>query len=404
MLWDVLENHRRYKPIAIAVLVTSIAILSDQFLTDPNHFDLLLYLYPAGFFSVWFGGTLAGILSVLMGTLACISFFIAHQGTHFWSKYGHEVYDIVLYVVFGSVFGILIGRERKTRKMSLNAIRELKTTALKLSEREKELNAAVRARDDFFSIASHELKTPITALKLQVQLFERQIPMQLKGELKERFSKAAESMENQISRLTSLVESLLDVTRIAQGTLKLELGLIDLAELTKEICDRYAPLLRANGCSVEIDQKGSAMIRCDRFRMEQVFTNLFTNAIKYAPGRPIEISFTRTKDSLAIQFKDHGYGIAVHQQEQLFTPFRRGNDSKLGVPGLGLGLFIVRQIILAHSGHIDCHSELGRGTTFDIHIPTQGISETPYTSLSFDTNAAEKLNSLHEGFATSFAD
>lgn len=404
MLWDVLENHRRYKPLAIAVLVTSVAILSDQFLTDPNHFNLLLYLYPAGFFSVWFGGTYAGILSILMGTLASISFFMAHQGTHFWSRYGHEVYDICLYIFFGSLFGILIGRERKARKVSLSAIRDLKTTALKLSAREKELNAAVRARDDFFSIASHELKTPITALKLQVQLFERQIPMQLKGELKERFSKAAESMEGQISRLTNLVESLLDVTRIAQGTLKLELALIDLAELAKEICDRYAPLLKANGCSVDIEQKGSAMIRCDRFRMEQVFINLFTNAIKYAPGRPIEICFERTRESLTIHFKDHGHGIPEHQQRQLFTPFRRGNETKLGVPGLGLGLFIVRQIILAHSGQIDCHSELGRGTAFNIQIPTQGISDTPYTSLSFDTPAAENLNMLHRGFATSFAD
>jgi signal transduction histidine kinase len=404
MLWNVLENHRRYTPLGIAALVTSVAILSHHFLAEPNHFDLLIYLYPAGFFSVWFGGTLAGVLSVFLGTIASVSFLIYRPVDNFSGHYRHEVFDVCLYIFFGFLFGILIGRERKARKLGLEAIRELKSTAFKLSEREKELNSAVRARDDFFSIASHELKTPITALKLQVQLLERQIPLQLKGELKERFSKAADSMENQISRLTNLVESLLDLTRIAQGTLKLELALIDLAELSREIRERYSTLLNDSGCKVDIYQKGSAMIRSDRFRMEQVFTNLFTNAVKYAPGSTIEISFARTKDSLLIQFKDHGYGIPANQQRQIFAPFRRGTDSKLGVPGLGLGLFIVRQIVQAHGGEIDCHSELGKGTTFDIHLPTEGISSTPYNNLSFDTQTQENINLLHQGFATSFAD
>jgi signal transduction histidine kinase len=404
MFWQTTKSLKRFAPFVFASVVTSLAIVLDRVINPELHNSLVLFLYPAAFFSVWFAGTSAGLFSVFLGTVAGYLNIVYPPGGEFHQPQLSCLIDLGIYTVFGMIFGFLISNEKNIRKRTQEAYSELRNTTRKLTEREKELSSAVRARDDFFSIASHELKTPITALKLQVQLFKRELQRQVDSKLKDHFVDTAKDMENQISRLTSLVDSLLDVTRIAQGSFKLELAQVDIAELIKEVAVRYSNILSTSGCKVNIRQKGSAVLKCDRMRMEQVFTNLFANSAKYAPQSAIEIGISREDELLQIEFTDSGFGMSPIHLKQIFTPFRRLDASSRGVPGLGLGLFIVKQIVEAHSGQIECKSELGKGSSFQIALPTSGVSAIPYSSFSFDSTSDESLNFLHRRFATSFAD
>ncbi|NBX76987.1 MAG: sensor histidine kinase, partial [Proteobacteria bacterium] len=316
-----------------------------------------------------------------------------------------NLWDLLLFVGFGTTFGILIDREKKLRRKVQKTLKDLKTAASQIAEREKELSAALRSRDDFFSIASHELKTPITALKLQMQLLDKQIQKSPEVASRSSYVPAFRIMDGQITRLTNLVESLLDITRMAKGALKLDLEDLDLADLVHEICERYLELLNSNGCKYQIRRSGSTRVRCDRFRMEQVFTNLLTNSIKYAPYESILIELKKNGEHLQIVFQDSGPGIIGQNPDEVFAPFRRQKNSDSKVPGLGLGLFIVRQIIQAHSGEIRCESDLiKKGTRFVIDLPLTGLTATPYCPLDFDGSASDPLNSLHQRYAVTFSD
>jgi len=390
-------------PFLFSLTVTSIAVLLDRIIQSDFHNSLVLFLYPAGFFSVWFGGAAGGLFSVFLGTIAGYLSLVYPSSGGVHSPTVGCLIDLGLYSFFGIIFGILISREKNTKKTIQEALRALKHTALKLSEREKELSCAVRARDDFFSIASHELKTPITALKLQIQIFERQIKKQADSKFKASFLETAHAIEEQISRLTNLVESLLDVTRIAQGSLKLELSHIDVAELAKDMALRYSNILSASACEVRIRQKGTAFLKCDRMRMEQVFTNLLANSAKYAPRAPIDIFISREAEELKITFKDSGLGISPSQIKHIFAPFKRLEHLSKVNSGMGLGLFIVKQVIEAHGGQIECESELGKGVSFVMSLPLDAAS-SPGFSFSMDSVSEETVNFFHRRFAASFAD
>jgi len=400
MFWRLYSRYRWAIPYLFAVALTFLAI--GWSLYTNSEVRIFRFLYPAGFFSVWFGGLGAGLFSVFLGTGAFLylSFFDPTFGA-----LSINLWDLLLFVGFGTTFGILIDREKKLRRKVQKTLKDLKIAARQVADREKELSVALRSRDDFFSIASHELKTPITALKLQMQLLDKQIQKSTEVNTQSKYVPAFRIMDGQITRLTNLVESLLDITRMAKGALKLELEELDLADLVHEICERYLELLNSNGCKYQIRRSGSTRVRCDRFRMEQVFTNLLTNSIKYAPNESILIELKKNGEHLQIMFQDSGPGIMGQNPEEVFAPFRRQKNSDSKVPGLGLGLFIVRQIIQAHSGEIHCESNPDKkGTCFVINLPLRGISEIPYCPLDFDGSGIENLNSLHQRYAVTFSD
>jgi|688.fasta_scaffold113724_4 signal transduction histidine kinase len=403
MFWKRYKTYRFAGRYFFAIGITVLALWLQRVLKSDSHFNILLFLYPAGFFSVWFGGTGAGILSVILGSLGAI-YWTVYSHDYSIDSLNHRFLELTGFILSGFLFGILIGLEKRARKKAQIAVRDLKSTALKLEDRERELSSALRSRDDFFSIASHELKTPVTALKLQVQLFQRDLQKTISSELTTKATKALSVMDNQITRLTNLVESLLDVTRISQGSLKLDLEMVDLAEMVRDICDRYSGLLKEALCKVKITSRGLAQVRCDRFRMEQVFINLLTNAAKYAPGTEIKLDLVRKRDFLEFSIKDEGPGISISHQEQIFTPFRRGTSLEKGIPGMGLGLFIVRQIIQSHGGEIQCESAPGKGTCFKLMLPLSAASSQTYCSLSFDALTTNQVSYLHRNFANSFSD
>jgi len=400
MFWRLYSKYRWALPYLLAFALTFLAV--GWSLYTNAEVRIFRFLYPAGFFSVWFGGLGAGLFSVFLGTAAFL-YLSLFEPT--FGSLSTNLWDLVLFVGFGTTFGILIDREKKLRRKVQKTLKDLKVAARQVAAREKELSAALRSRDDFFSIASHELKTPITALKLTMELLDKQIQKSTEPASRSKYLPAFRLMDGQINRLTNLVESLLDITRIAKGALRLELEELDLADLVHEICERYLELLSSSGCKYQIRRSGSTRVRCDRFRMEQVFTNLLTNSIKYAPRESILIELKKNGDHLQVVFEDSGPGIIGQNPDEVFAPFRRRGNSDSKVPGLGLGLFIVRQIIQAHSGEIRCEANtVKKGTRFIIDLPLAGLSGMPYCPLDFDGYAAEPLNSFHQRYAVTFSD
>lgn len=233
---------------------------------------------------------------------------------------------------------------------------------------ESELRDAVRTRDEFLSIASHELKTPLTPLKLQVQGLIRAIQGSREGQgIPPTLIRLAESSDRQIVRLNRLVENLLDVSRINTGRLQLFPEEADVGSIVSEIVDRYRPEIEAAGCSIRHELPESPLrCRLDLLRIEQVITNLVMNAARHAPRSTITVSVGNAREGVFIEVADDGPGIPQEDLGRIFGRFERAGSS---VGGLGLGLFIARQIVDAHGGRIRVESGQGSGTRFIVELP-----------------------------------
>lgn len=235
-------------------------------------------------------------------------------------------------------------------------------------EKEHKLEEALIARDQFLSIASHELKTPLTSLKLQAQLTLRNLSMN-KTIPPERQTSMAQQTSDLVGRLTRLIDDMLDVSRIRTGKLKLEKSRQELNDIVREVVFRMSVIFEAAGIPIPTI-KGSENIsgEWDRFRLEQVIGNLLTNAIRYGRGNPVEIKIEQKNSKALLSVKDKGYGIAEEDLTRIFGRFERAINSA-EVSGLGLGLFISKEIVESHGGKIWVESDEGEGSTFYVELP-----------------------------------
>ncbi|MGZ3694947.1 MAG: CHASE domain-containing protein [Bdellovibrionota bacterium] len=239
----------------------------------------------------------------------------------------------------------------------------------------KHAREAVEARDDFLSICSHELRTPLTSLKLQTQLTRRLLDRNDQEPLPpEKLRRFLDNTNLQIDRLVRLVEDMLDISRIRAGKLSLHYESVNLFVLVKEVVERFSPQLTLSGAAISLHLEEDVVGLCDRFRIEQVLVNLLTNAVKYGAGSPIEIHLTQNSGLAKLAVADCGIGIAGENQNRIFERFERA-VSKHNISGLGLGLFIVRQIVEAHKGSITVESEIGKGARFTVTLPLESSSE-----------------------------
>jgi PAS domain S-box-containing protein len=227
-----------------------------------------------------------------------------------------------------------------------------------------DLKQAVRARDEFLSIASHELRTPLTALQLQLQAIEGRIQSSATTRVLERLDTAL----RQTRRLERLIENLLDVSRIATGQMRLDREHVDLGSTVAEVLERLGEHAHRAGCPLSVRCASGVTGEWDHLRLEQVITNLVVNAIQYAPGAPIEISVDNLGESARLQVRDHGAGISSADAERIFGRFERAVSAR-AIGGLGMGLYISRQIVEAHHGKITVESQPGDGATFIIDLP-----------------------------------
>ncbi len=234
---------------------------------------------------------------------------------------------------------------------------------------------AVRARDEFLSVASHELKTPITSLKLQLQMTRKRTnPGQNLAPTPEKLARVLDIAGIQLERLTILVEDLLDVSRIEAGKLSYHFEATDIVKLVRDMVERYSDNLRNAGCAVSIGGEESIVASVDPSRLERVVLNLLSNAVKYGAGKPIELNVSRSGDNVVITCKDHGIGIPEDKQDVIFKKFERA-VSPANISGLGLGLYIAREIVDSHQGRIQIQSQVGQGTTFRVELPLAKAGE-----------------------------
>ena len=226
---------------------------------------------------------------------------------------------------------------------------------------------AVRVRDDFLSIASHELRTPLTALQAHLQ---GQLRNLRRGEPIDPAQTAArlETAVRQTRRLGKLVNELLDVSRITAGRLQLEREEFDLAELAGELADRFREEAERAGSELRVHAPPGATGCWDRHRMEQVLTNLLANALKYGAGKPVDLEVLAAGATVLVRVRARGVGIAEEAQARIFGRFERA-ASERHYGGLGLGLYITREIVTAHGGEISVRSAPGEGSTFLVSLP-----------------------------------
>ena len=247
---------------------------------------------------------------------------------------------------------------------------ELEQKIKKLRETEAVLQKALASRDEFMSICSHELKTPLTSLKMQLQIVDRIRAKQgdaaaFSVEKMERFLYQA---DRSVDRIVHLVNDMLDISRVATGRLSLSLEKVNISEFTMEVLERLSPLMEMANCKVQFWTSGTYYVEVDKFRIEQVLTNLLSNAAKYAPDKPVEVTIEAKENDVEIKVIDHGEGISNEDQQRIFERFERA-VSHHTVSGLGLGLYISKEIVEMHHGSIHVESKLHHGCIFKVRLP-----------------------------------
>jgi signal transduction histidine kinase len=249
------------------------------------------------------------------------------------------------------------------------------------AERESRRRAqeAVRMRDEFLSIASHELRTPLTPLRMQLQTLSRHLGREGSPLSPDRVRAMVQISDRMVTRLSGLIDDLLDVSRINAGRLALRYETFNLADLAREVLDRFRGEMEKCGCPAELeirdtDAGGQVRGRWDRVRMEQVLANLITNAMRYGPGRPVRITVEGRGETAVLSVSDQGIGVAPEDQQRIFQRFERAAPSS-HYGGLGLGLYISAQIVEMHGGSIHVESRLGQGSRFIVELRRQPTSE-----------------------------
>jgi PAS domain S-box-containing protein len=232
------------------------------------------------------------------------------------------------------------------------------------------IRQAVQSRDEFLSIASHELKTPLTALKLQLEFARRQVkPEQNIAPTPDKIARMLDTSGAQVNRLALLVDDLLDVSRIEAGKLNFSFESVDLAVVTRDVAERYHENITAAGSSLRLNLPDEpVLVWADPFRMEQVVLNVLSNAAKYGNHQPIELSVTHSKTHAQVICRDHGIGIPPAKIGKIFERFERAVESN-HISGLGLGLYIAHEILSGHDGTIRAESKFGEGSTFIVELP-----------------------------------
>ena len=250
-------------------------------------------------------------------------------------------------------------RSRREQEVLLDELRSTKV----------ELENAVRMRDDFMSIVSHELKTPLNTLILEVQLRKLQLGRKnLAAFSDDKLQQMVDKDERQIQSLIRLIDDMLDVSRIRTGKLSIRPTQVDLGKLVASVVENFAPQMEASGCTLLFQRPEPVIGLWDEFRIEQVLANLLTNAMRYGAGKPVQVNVSTTAAGACIEVRDHGIGISQKSLERIFCQFERAEGSESSA-GLGLGLFIAEQIIKAHSGLIQVESEEGKGALFRVLLP-----------------------------------
>ena len=264
-------------------------------------------------------------------------------------------------------------RQSKAMKLQVQALeqsrREQETLLAQLQVTQGELEHAVRMRDDFMSIVSHEVRTPLNGLILETQLRKLHLARNnTTAFTMDKMQAMVDRDERQIQSLIRLIEDMLDVSRIRTGKLSIRPAQFDLTAVVANLLENFAPQVSAAQSSVNFHAERSVVGHWDEFRIEQVISNLLTNALRYGGKKPIDVSVYVEGEHAVVEVRDQGIGISEENQQRIFQQFERVSGSQV-VAGLGLGLFISEQIVATHGGQIQVDSALGEGAVFKVCLP-----------------------------------
>ena len=261
--------------------------------------------------------------------------------------------------------GTVIGVSKIARDITVRKRLEREREELLARERQirEQLADALKSRDEFIAVAAHELRNPLNVFNLSFQILQRLAGDPSASDKMQRFILKC---QNQLRHMASLIDRLLDVTKIRTGTFELVREPIDLAGLLRDVVARFASDSAATPISLQAPLRIDGVF--DRMRIDQALTNLLSNAVRYGAGKPIDVIATASEREIAIAVIDQGPGIPEADRKRIFERFERGNEHTSGI-GLGLGLWITQRIAEAHGGTLRVESEVAKGSTFTLALP-----------------------------------
>ena len=322
--------------------------------------SLLIFIIPT-LLSSWYGGIKAGIFSAVIAALGYIYFLPVHN----------VPIPLIVFVLVSFLVSLTIDKARKFDEVTKYRKKQEQYARMLISEQKKYTKAQgeIRARDEFLSTAEHELKTPLTVSLLQIQQALHNIRnVSLAKFSVQNLMSMLESVESQTDRLSKMISDLSNVSLITTGKLRLDPEEVDLTKTVPDVIKRVTVTLGKEHYPIKFHKDGPIKGNWDKIRIEQMITNLLTNAIKYGNNKPIKVKVEKTDHIARLVVQDQGIGIPKKLQKTIFDRFERAADNKK-YQGLGVGLYITNQIIVAHRGSIKVSSKEGKGSTFTIELP-----------------------------------
>jgi len=316
-----------------------------------------------------FWGVGPALLSVALGTI-CLDYFYISPYLRFNILSAQGILQLLPYIIAGLVVAIIIAQREGARYRALYAEQVANEHADELARTNAELEQANQLKDQFFSMASHELKTPITSIRGQAQLALRRMAKERTADSEMAPVRTAlESINEQTRRLNALVEDLLDLSSIRAGKIPLSMGKCDLAQLCRAVVEEQR-LLSSRAIDLAVPSE-PVITEADGERLSQVITNLVSNALKYSPeASAVLVRLSKEDRKARIEVQDDGPGIAKEELQNIFEPFyRAAHARKSSQNGMGLGLAICKDIVERHGGSIWCESSPGKGSIFFVELP-----------------------------------
>lgn len=266
-------------------------------------------------------------------------------------------------VSLASVMERFAGGDREARAR-LDGAAEVREIGRHFNEMAAALGAQREAQVAFLGGVAHDLRNPLSALNVSVQRLQPDRPLPEEPRLRQIIAR----LSHQIARMRRMLDDFVDMAKVEAGQLDLEMAEHDARSIVEHVVDLLEEAASEHHVVVRLPERG-VLLRCDQLRLEQVLTNLVSNAIKYSPlGTRIEIALESDDDEVMFRVSDEGVGIGPSEQARIFEPFRRSGLSKGSVPGTGLGLFVVKRLVEAHQGRIEVESVPGQGSTFRVRL------------------------------------
>lgn len=345
------------------LITTSLFLLSVIFKTE-SMTALLLVLGVVG--SAWVGGLGASLFSSFLSILFLYVLFVYPRIpdiTFFLQS--------IIVILTATVAGLSIFYSKNINQLAKFNEKEAEFlhTVQKLEAENEKLRSEIRSRDEFLSIASHELKTPLTATLLKLQIALHNIRnTSLANFSVQNLMDMLLSSEQQTQRLAKMIGDLLNVSLMSTGRLELDREKADLTDITKDVIKSLVERAKKENIDIRLVTNGPVTGRFDKMRIEQALANLITNAMKYGNNKPIDVKVEKEQSVGKVIVTDHGIGIPTAKKEKIFELFERGvRDGQRN--GLGVGLYITNQIATAHKGKLHVDTREGKGSTFSLELP-----------------------------------